>query len=77
MARGKLAMPGNSVLDELVEKYDRTHAQISLNWLISQENVVAIPKASNPVHLRENLGAVDWMLDKEDWQRLSESFTIA
>ncbi|MDP6048980.1 MAG: aldo/keto reductase [Candidatus Bathyarchaeota archaeon] len=77
LARGKLAMPGNSVLDELVEKYDRTHAQISLNWLISQENVVAIPKASNPVHLRENLGAVDWMLDKEDWQRLSESFTIA
>jgi diketogulonate reductase-like aldo/keto reductase len=53
LARGKLARPGNPVLDELAEKYGRTHAQVSLNWLISQENVVAAR-------------AVGWMLDKDD-----------
>ena len=77
LARGKLARPGNTVLDELAEKYGKTHAQVSLNWLISQENVVAIPKASNPVHLRDNLGAVGWMLDKEDRQRLAVAYAAA
>lgn len=77
LARGKLARPGNMVLDELAEKYGKTQAQVSLNWLISQENVVAIPKASNPVHLRDNLGAVGWMLDNEDWRRLAVSFAAA
>jgi diketogulonate reductase-like aldo/keto reductase len=77
LARGKLARPGNPVLDELAEKYSRTPAQVSLNWLISQENVVAIPKASNPVHLRDNLGAVGWRLNEEDQQRLALSFTAS
>jgi diketogulonate reductase-like aldo/keto reductase len=77
LGRGKLAKPGNPVLDELAEKYGRSQAQVSLNWLISQENVVAIPKASNPVHLRDNLGAVGWSLEEEDQKRLAESFTEA
>jgi diketogulonate reductase-like aldo/keto reductase len=75
--RGILAKPGNPVLDELAEKYGRSQAQVSLNWLISQENVVAIPKASNPVHLMDNLGAVGWSLDEDDRKRLAESFTEA
>ena len=77
LARGKLTEPGNPVLDELAEKYDKTQAQVSLNWLISQENVVAIPKASNPAHLRDNLGAVGWILNEEDQQRLAKAFTAA
>ena len=77
LARGKLTRPGNPVLDELAEKYSRTQAQVSLNWLISQENVIAIPKASNPVHLRDNLGAVGWRLKEHDQERLAMSFTAA
>ncbi len=77
LARGKLTRPGNPVLDELAEQYGKTQAQVSLNWLISQENVVAIPKASNPVHLRDNLGAVGWKLDEDDQQRLVVAFSAA
>ena len=77
LARGKLTRPGNPVLDELAEKYGKTQAQVSLNWLISQENVVAIPKASNPVHIRDNLGAVGWKLSEEDRHRLVVAFTVA
>ena len=75
LAKGKLAKPGNQVLDKLSEKYGKTQAQVSLNWLISQENVITIPKASNFDHLRDNLGSVGWNLDEEDHQRLALAFT--
>lgn len=74
LAKGNLARPGNLVLDELAEKYGKTQAQISLNWLILQEKVIAIPKATNPDHLRDNIGATDWEIDTDDLQRLTNSF---
>jgi diketogulonate reductase-like aldo/keto reductase len=74
LAKGRLARSGNPVLDELAEKYGKTQAQVSLNWLTMQENVVAIPKASNPDHLRDNSGAVGWRITNDDSRRLAESF---
>ncbi len=74
LAKGRLAKPGNRVLDELAEKYGKTRAQVSLNWLLGQERVVAIPKASNPRHLRDNVGAVGWRLSEEDSERLAGAF---
>ena len=75
LAKGRLAKPGYAVLDSLAEKYGRTQAQVSLNWLISQENVVAIPKASRLGHLRDNVGSLGWRLSEEDSGRLSEAFS--
>jgi diketogulonate reductase-like aldo/keto reductase len=74
LAKGRLARPGNAVLDSLAKKYRKTQAQVSLNWLISQDKVVAIPKASRLEHLRDNVGAVGWRLSEEDLKRLSEAF---
>lgn len=74
LERGMLTGPGHPVLDELAAKYEKTQAQVSLNWLISQEKVVAIPKASWVEHLKENIGAVGWRLRDEDLVRLGESF---
>ena len=74
LGKGILAKPGNKVLDELAEKYDKSQAQVALNWLISQENVVAIPKTSNPVHLLDIVGAVGWEIGLEDSLRLSQGF---
>lgn len=70
LARGRLLRSGFEILDELAEKNSRTQAQIAINWLISQKSVVAIPKASNVKHLKENLGAIGWRLDKEYTSRL-------
>jgi diketogulonate reductase-like aldo/keto reductase len=77
LARGELTRPGNPVLDEMAEKYGKTQAQVSLNWLIYQDNVVTIPKASNPDHLRDNLGAVGWRMDETDQRKLALSYTAA
>ncbi len=59
----------------MTKKYGKTQAQISLNWLISQEKVITIPKASNIYHLKENLGAIGWNMDKQDMSKLAKSFT--
>lgn len=74
LGRGTLAKPGNEILDELAKKRGKTHAQVSLNWLISQENVVAIPKASNLDHIRDNAGSVGWKMTEDEIQRLASAF---
>ena len=62
------------ILKSLGTKYDKTPYQIALNWLISQEGVVTIPKTTNSNHLSENLGAIGWELDKNDMMYLTDNF---
>jgi diketogulonate reductase-like aldo/keto reductase len=78
LEEGKLTRPDQyPVLDEMTEKYGKTQAQISLNWLISQEKIVTIPKASSIEHIKENAGATGWRMSEEDSRRLQESFCLA
>lgn len=55
----------------LAAKYGKTPAQISLNWLVSQPNVVAIPRATKESHINENLAALDFDLSAEDVKLVS------
>ncbi len=57
-------------LQDIATKHDATPAQISLAWLLSQENVAAIPKSSTPEHMRENLTAQEIELDEHDLARI-------
>jgi len=63
---------------DLVEMVSRNHgprtpAQIALNWIITKhENAFPIPRASNPMHVRENLGAVGWRLSDEEVKAIEE-----
>ena len=70
----KGALADAPILHEIAEKYSKTPYQVALNWLIIQENVVVIPKTTSAEHLEENLGALNWALEKEDWQRLADEF---
>jgi diketogulonate reductase-like aldo/keto reductase len=74
LARGDLAQPGNKVLDDMAKKYQKSQSQVALNWLISQGNVLAIPKSSNPIHLLDIMGAVGWKMSTEDSLTLADSF---
>ena len=67
--------PSNSLLEQLSGKYGRTSSQISLNWLVSQGNVVAIPKATNLKHIQENAQSLDFSLSREDIDLIDEAFT--
>ena len=59
-----------SKLKQLGEKYDKTPAQIALNWLMVQENVIPIPGAKNAKQAQDNAGAMGWELDREDARQL-------
>lgn len=59
-------------LTETVDKYGKTPGQIALKWLIEQDNVLAIPKASSESHLRENLGIFNWELEERDRAKLDQ-----
>lgn len=62
------------IIESMCKKYNKTFAQISINWLISQPNVVTLAKTRNPKHLEENLGAIGWRMDKEDIEKLRNEF---
>lgn len=72
--KGALTQPGIKILDEMAAKYGKTQAQISINWLISQKNVVTLSKMGNAEHIKENLGAIGWTMEKEDVERLRKEF---
>ncbi|KKR18330.1 MAG: Aldo/keto reductase [candidate division CPR2 bacterium GW2011_GWC1_41_48] len=67
-------LPESDLILKIAKKYEKTPAQIALNWLISQDSVVTIVKTSNVDHLKENLGAVDWTMEKEDIARIRKEF---
>ncbi|WP_372912002.1 aldo/keto reductase [Salinigranum sp.] len=58
------------VLQDVAEAHDATPAQVSLAWLAAKENVVPIPKASSPDHIRENLAATDLSLTADEVARI-------
>ena len=73
LAKGRLAK--DEFLQEIGKKYGKTSAQVALNWLISKESVIAIPKAINLKHLEENAGAMGWRLTREDIKKISFHFS--
>jgi len=72
LMKGELARPGILVLDKLAKKYNKTQAQIALSWLISNPQIVTIPKATKKEHLLANIDSVGWKMDKDDYRALDD-----
>ena len=68
LAQGRTAR--DPELQEIGEKYGKLPTQVALRWLIEQENVVAIPKASTSEHLQSNIDIFDFELSDEDFERI-------
>ncbi|MEM4913716.1 MAG: aldo/keto reductase [Desulfurococcaceae archaeon] len=61
------------VLKKVAEKYNKTPAQVALNWLIKYSpTMVPIPGAKTPEQVEENAEAVGWQLSYEDWRLIDE-----
>ena len=67
----KLA-PVISLLRQLGEKHGHTPAQVALNWLIAQGNVIAIAGAKTPEQVRQNAGALGWKLSDDEIGELEQ-----
>lgn len=61
-----LILEDHKILDKLEKKYNKTKAQIAINWLITKKNIITIPKSTNIHHLKENLGSIGWTLEEKD-----------
>lgn len=64
--------PVISLLRQLAEQHDRTVAQVALNWLIAQGNVVAIAGAKTAAQVRQNAGALGWKLADDEIDQLEQ-----
>ena len=62
------------VLNEIAESHNKTPGQTALNWCISHENVIAIPKSNSAERTIENCGASGWYLSENELNLLNEVF---
>jgi len=64
----------HAAVQEVARRHDATPAQVGLAWVLRQDGVNTIPKASTPRHTRENRGALDLELTSEDLTTLDRAF---
>ena len=69
LSRG--GVEGDGTLREVGEAHGKTAPQVALRWLVQQEKVSAIPKATGEEHLRSNLDVFDFELTPEEMDRVS------
>lgn len=74
LGHGKLARGAGGRMEQVCKEYSKTPAQVALGWLVSRENVFAIPRASRAEHVVENTGGSGWELRPEDRGRLEALF---
>jgi diketogulonate reductase-like aldo/keto reductase len=60
----------DDVLRSIGDRYGKSAAQVSIRWLIQQENVVTIPKAATPKHIEANIDVFDFELTDRDMRRI-------
>ncbi len=61
-------------LGRIAKGLGATPAQVALAWLLRQDGVVAIPKATGLAHMRENMAALDLRLDDTALAALDRAF---
>ena len=64
LAQGRVA--SDEVLTRIGRKHDASAAQVALKWLLDQDGVAAIPKASRAESQQANLDALKVTLDDDD-----------
>jgi 2,5-diketo-D-gluconate reductase B len=69
LAQGRAA--SNETLVAIGQKHGASAAQVALKWLLDQDGVSAIPKASRAESQRANLDALNIGLDDEDRQAIA------
>jgi 2,5-diketo-D-gluconate reductase B len=60
----------DTTLKEIGEAHNKTATQAALRWLLQQDKVCPIPKATGEEHLEENLDVFDFELSDEEMDRI-------
>lgn len=70
--RNRTANHNYSVLVELANKYNKTQNQILLNYYVYEKKLFPITKANKIEHINLNLGALNFRMEQEDYNKLNE-----
>ncbi|MFM9276582.1 aldo/keto reductase [Paenibacillus jiagnxiensis] len=62
------------VIRQIAEHHDASPAQIALAWVIRGGHVIAIPKAVQETHIRENAEAARIVLTEEELRQIDDVF---
>ncbi len=76
---GRFPRPGGEgyqLLADIGARHGKTPRQVALRFLSRQPNLFAIPKASDPAHVRENAGAGDFTLSDPDVTAIDQAFRV-
>lgn len=71
LRRNRTAKRNWPLLVELAGKYGKTQNQIILNWIVSLE-YLPLFKSDSMTHIDENLAALDFKIEQDDLQRLTD-----
>ena len=69
LGNGQQALINNPVLRAIGEKYGKRPIQVVLRFLV-QNDIVTIPRSTNPTHIKANIDIFDFNLDKDDLEKL-------
>jgi diketogulonate reductase-like aldo/keto reductase len=64
----------NAILNKIAKRHKATTSQIALAWVLRQPGLIAIPKASNEKHVRDNAQSIEIKLTDEDLTDLDREF---
>ncbi|WP_439551546.1 aldo/keto reductase [Falsiroseomonas sp.] len=68
------ALLRNAALKAIAARHGVTPAQVALAFVLARPGVIAIPKAADPAHVRQNAAARDLRLAAEDLAALDQAF---
>ena len=68
------ALLGHPALRRVAARHGCSPARAALAWTLRQPGVIAIPKAADPAHLRDNAAALSLVLTAEDLRELDAAF---
>ncbi|MDY6805417.1 MAG: aldo/keto reductase [Cyanobacteriota bacterium] len=64
--------PVMSLLRQIGERYDKTPSQVALNWLVCRGGVIPIAGVKTAAQVTENVGAIGWEMNEEEFNSLEE-----
>ena len=59
----------NQTLKRIADNHGRTITQIILRWIV-QQGIVALPRSSDPKHIKENVSVFDFSLTNEEMSQI-------
>ena len=56
---------------EIAENHDVSSAEVAINWLLKDKEVIPIPGAKKRSQIESNIHATQWRLSKDEISRLN------